>query len=118
MRLEYNEEQEKELRIAEIEAILTNGLYENKAEEQCLNIELQFLQGSQDGISMGPMKIVFKEVDHTLVEDPNGNLFEWHPDSNEVFLFHKNTDEWTKITGTIAGAVKMLCRSKDTYKGE
>ena len=30
----------------------------------------------QDEISMGPMKIVFEEVDHTLVEDPNGNLFE------------------------------------------
>lgn len=29
MRLEYNEEQEKELRITEIEAILENELYED-----------------------------------------------------------------------------------------
>ena len=32
MRLEYNEEQERELRITEIEAILENELYENKME--------------------------------------------------------------------------------------
>lgn len=48
MRLEYNEEQEKELRITEIEAILENELYENEVEEHCLDIELQFLQGSEN----------------------------------------------------------------------
>lgn len=47
MRLEYNENQEKELRITEIEAILENELYENKVEEHCLEIELQFLQRMQ-----------------------------------------------------------------------
>ena len=30
MRLEYNDEQEKELRITEIESILNNRLYENE----------------------------------------------------------------------------------------
>ncbi len=44
MRLEYDEEQEKRLRITEIEAILNNELYENEVEEHCLDIELQFLQ--------------------------------------------------------------------------
>ena len=48
MRLEYNEEQEKELRITEIEAILENELYENEMEEHCLEIELQFLQGNEN----------------------------------------------------------------------
>lgn len=48
MRLEYNEEQERELRITEIEAILENELYENKMEEHCLDIELQFLQGDEN----------------------------------------------------------------------
>lgn len=48
MRLEYNEEQEKELRITEIEAILENELYENEVEEYCLEIELQFLQGNEN----------------------------------------------------------------------
>ena len=44
MRLEYNENQEKALRITEIQAILENNLYENEEEESCLEIELQFLQ--------------------------------------------------------------------------
>ena len=48
MRLEYNENQEKELRITEIEAILENELYENDVEEHCLEIELQFLQGNEN----------------------------------------------------------------------
>lgn len=48
MRLEYNEEQEKELRITGIEAILENELYENEVEEHCLEIELQFLQGNKN----------------------------------------------------------------------
>ena len=48
MRLEYNENQEKELRITEIEAILENDLYENEVEEHCLEIELQFLQGNKN----------------------------------------------------------------------
>lgn len=46
MRLEYNDNQEKALRITEIQAILENNLYENKVEESCLEIELQFLQGN------------------------------------------------------------------------
>lgn len=48
MRLEYDEEQEKRLRITEIEAILNNELYENEVEEHCLDIELQFLQGNEN----------------------------------------------------------------------
>ena len=40
MRLEYNENQEKALRITEIQAILENDLYENEVEERCLEIEL------------------------------------------------------------------------------
>ncbi len=46
MQLEYDKEQEKQLRITEIEAFLNNGLYKNDVERHCLNIELQFLQGS------------------------------------------------------------------------
>lgn len=44
MRLEYTEEQERELRITEIEAILENNLYEDEIEELALKAELQFLQ--------------------------------------------------------------------------
>lgn len=46
MRLEYNENQEKALRITEIQAILENNLYENEAEKSCLEIELQSLQSN------------------------------------------------------------------------
>ena len=49
MRLEYTEEQERELRITEIEAILENHLRDNKVEELTLETELQFLQGNVDG---------------------------------------------------------------------
>lgn len=47
MRLEYTEEQEKQLRITEIEAILENNLYENDLEEFMLDIEKQFLEGNE-----------------------------------------------------------------------
>ena len=40
---------ECKLRITEIEAILTNNLYESKIEELALEVELQFLQGNVDG---------------------------------------------------------------------
>lgn len=46
MRLEYDENQEKALRITKIQAILENDLYESEIEERCLEIELQFLQGN------------------------------------------------------------------------
>lgn len=49
MRLEYTEEQEKQLRITEIEAILENNLREDKVEKLALEVELQFLQGYENG---------------------------------------------------------------------
>ena len=48
MRLEYTDEQERALRITELEAILENDLYEDELEEYCLNIEYQFLQGGKN----------------------------------------------------------------------
>ncbi len=46
MRLEYTNEQEKQLRITEIEAILTNELTEQCIRKLALETELQFLQGN------------------------------------------------------------------------
>lgn len=46
MRLEYTEEQERQLRITEIEAILENGLRESQIERLALEVELQFLEGN------------------------------------------------------------------------
>ena len=49
MRLEYNEDQGKQLRTTEIEAILENNLYSTEIEKLTLETELQFLQGNTDG---------------------------------------------------------------------
>ena len=46
MRLEYTNEQEKQLRIAEIEAMLTNELTEQCIRKLALETEFQFLQGN------------------------------------------------------------------------
>lgn len=48
MRLEYTESQERELRITELNAVLENELYESNVEKYCLEIELQFLEGSKN----------------------------------------------------------------------
>jgi hypothetical protein len=44
MRLEYNEEQERKLRITEIEAILENDLFADTNEEAALAAELAELE--------------------------------------------------------------------------
>lgn len=46
MRLEYNKEQERQLRITEIESVLDNHLAETKVDELSLEVELQFLEGN------------------------------------------------------------------------
>ena len=85
MRLEYTEEQERELRITEIESILTNNLYENEIEELALEAELQFLQGNVDGYGtpiafIGNDNMTFEVTyeDNSyysmLVHDKEGNL--------------------------------------------
>lgn len=83
MRLEYNENQEKELRITEIEAILENDLYENEVEEHCLEIELQFLQGNKN---------TYGEP-HAFVETNNVSfdiIYEYENDRYSATLYDKN----------------------------
>ena len=86
MRLEYTEEQERELRITEIEAILDNHLRDSKIEELALEVELQFLQGNENsygeplayiGIDTGEtLEIIFDrniEQFSMLIHDVEGN---------------------------------------------
>ena len=83
MRLEYNENQEKELRITEIEAILENDLYENEVEEHCLEIELQFLQGNKN---------TYGEP-HAFVETDNVSfdvIYKYENDRYSATLYDKN----------------------------
>ena len=49
MRMEYTTEQEIQLRITEIEAILTNEKLESDIQRLSLEVELQFLKGYTDG---------------------------------------------------------------------
>lgn len=49
MRMEYTREQEIQLRITEIEAILTNEKPESDMQRLLLEAELQFLKGYTDG---------------------------------------------------------------------
>ena len=65
MRLEYTEEQEKQLRITEIEAILENKLKEDSIEMISLEIELQFLQGNTNGYGE-PQANVTNDTGETL----------------------------------------------------
>ena len=51
MRMEYTTEQEIQLRITEIEAILTNDRPESDIQRLSLEVELQFLKKYTDGYS-------------------------------------------------------------------
>lgn len=49
MRMEYSTEQEIQLRITEIEAVLTNEKIDSDIQRLSLEVELQFLKGYTDG---------------------------------------------------------------------
>lgn len=97
MRLEYTEEQEKQLRITEIEAILENNLREDKVETLALEVELQFLQGNTNsygepiayvGIDTGEtLEIIFDEnleQYSMIIHDTEGNPMLPHHNANTV----------------------------------
>lgn len=98
MRLEYTEEQEKQLRITEIEAILENNLYENELEEFMLEIEKQFLEGNETaygepfavvGTEDKFIEMTLETVDDVkqffmLVLDKNGNRLSDYQYSDNV----------------------------------
>lgn len=65
MRLEYNEEQERRLRIIELESILENNLYNTELEKFSFEVELQFLQDSKDGYK-SPIAYIEIETGETL----------------------------------------------------
>lgn len=97
MRLEYTEEQERELRITEIEAILENHLRDSKIEKLALEVELQFLQGNENGygepiayvgIDSGEtLEIIFDEnmeCYSMVVHDAEGNPMQPHYNADTV----------------------------------
>lgn len=83
MRLEYDENQEKALRITEIQDILENDLYESEIEERCLEIELQFLQGNTN--AYGEPK-AFVQTDNISFDV----IYEQENDRYSATLYDKN----------------------------
>lgn len=116
MRLECTEEQERELRITEIEAVLENHLRDSKIEELALEVELQFLQGNENsygeplayiGIDTGEtLEIIFDrniEQFSMLIHDVEGNpmLPYYNADTVEELLeqvcdYWNFTNSWGK----------------------
>ena len=97
MRLEYTNEQEKQLRITEIEAILSNEEKEQSIRQLSLEVELQFLQGNTNsygepiayvGIDSGEtLEIIFDgniEQYSMIIHDTEGNPMLPHYDADRV----------------------------------
>lgn len=98
MRLEYTEEQERELRIAEIEAILENHLRDSKIEELALEVELQFLQGNKN--SCGE-PLAYIEID-------NGETLE--------IIFDGNIEQFSMLINDVEGNPMLPYYNADTVE--
>ena len=101
MRLEYTEEQERELRITEIEAILENHLRDNKIEELALEAELQFLQGNVDGYGT-PIAFVGNddEMFEVTYEDNSYYSMLVHDKEGNPILPYYNADTLEELFGS------------------
>ena len=75
MRLEYDENQKKALRITEIQTILENTLYKNEVEERCLEIELQFLQGNTDAYDEPKAFVQTNNVSFDVIYEQENNRY-------------------------------------------
>lgn len=98
MRLEYTEEQEKELRMTELEAVLENDLYDSNVEKYCLEIELQFLEGStnvfgEPAAFIDADKISFEIIYEEESEDYSATLYNQSGEPRLPYLSHKDLYE-------------------------
>lgn len=104
MRLEYTEEQEKQLRITEIEAILENNLREDKVEILALEVELQFLQGNTNSYGE-PTAYVGIDSGETLEIIFDGNMEQYsmiiHDTEGNPMLPHYNADSIEELLGNV-----------------
>ena len=89
MRLEYTESQERELRITELNAVLENELYESNVEKYCLEIELQFLEGSKNVFGDAD-KISFEIIYEEESEDYSATLYNQNGEPRLPYLNHKD----------------------------
>ena len=98
MRLEYNENQEKALRITEIQAILENDLYENEVEERCLEIELQFLQGNTNAYNEPQAFIQTDNISFDIIYEQKNDrysatLYDKNKNPQRPYLNDKNLEK-------------------------
>jgi hypothetical protein len=96
MRLEYDSEQEKELRLTEIQSILKSGLYESESiEEMELDVEKQFLEGSVDGYGQ-PVAYIGLNTGHTMeiIYDPDreqDSMIFYDVDGDRLEMYNADT---------------------------
>ena len=86
MRLEYDENQERELRITEIQAILENDLYEKEVDKHCLEIELQFLQGNTNAYGEPQAFVQTDNVSFDIIYERENNRY-------SATLYDKNNNQ-------------------------
>ena len=98
MRLEYTEEQEKQLRITEIESILENSLCESKIECLELDVELQFLQGNTNS---------FGEAQAWIKLDTGATL---------EIIFDENTKQYSMLIHDTEGNPMLPYYNADTIR--
>lgn len=98
MRLEYTEEQERELRIAEIEAILDNHLRDSKIEEMALEVELQFLQGNENNYGE-PLAYIGIDTGETL-----------------EIIFDRNIEQFSMFIHDVEGKPMLPYYNADTVE--
>ena len=95
MRREYTESQERELRITELEAVLENELYESNVEKYCLEIELQFFEGStnifgEPAAFIDADKISFEIIYEEESEGYSATLYNQNGEPRLPYLSHKD----------------------------
>ena len=98
MRLEYTEEQERELRITEIEAILDNHLRDSKIEELALEVELQFLQGNENSYGE-PLAYIRIDTGETL-----------------EIIFDRNVEQFSMLIHDVKGNPMLPYYNADTVE--
>lgn len=98
MRLEYVDEQEKQLRITEIETILTNNEREKSIRQLSLEVELQFLQGN---INSYGEPLAYVEID-------NGETLE--------IIFDEQMKQYSMIIHDIEGNPVLPYYNADTVE--
>ncbi len=105
MRLEYDENQERELRITEIQAILENDLYENEVDKHCLEIELQFLQSNTNAYGEPKAFVKTDNISFDVIYEQENNRYSatLYDKNNNPQLPYLNSENLEELVEQILG---------------